>query len=227
MKNILIIILIFSIKFSFAQSDTLTKYYDNSDIEIRKMSDKDIDNYKGDKDFDYRKEIVESENYFAKIFNKIIDFLFGNKSPLGKIIKYIIIALFFAFIISRLLGFKVYKLFYKNKSFDDIIPIQEDINDINKFDIEATINTAIKGKDYKKAVRYLFIKTLKYLSDNETIEWQINKTNRDYYYEITDENVKEIFVKLSQIFSYVWYGNFSIDEVKFKEFEDEFEKIFK
>ena len=68
----------------------------------------------------------------------------------------------------------------------------------------------------------MFIKTLKHLSSKEIINWQINKTNRDYYYEISDNNIKEQFVKLSQIFSYVWYGDFEINEEKFIEFEQNF-----
>ena len=226
MQKIIFIILLLSQTVLFAQNDTLSQYYDKSEVEVRKISDSDLQEYRDNKDFDYRKEVTEPENYFAKIMNKIIDFFFGNGSSLGEILKYIIVALFFAFVISRLLGFKVYKLFYKNKSLDDIIPIEENIDDIKSDDIDNIIKQAIANEDYKRAIRYLFIKTLKQLSAKEIIEWQINKTNRDYYYEISDKQIKEQFVKLSQIFSYVWYGDFSIDKEKFNEFEQDFNHLF-
>ena len=225
MQKVFYILFILSQTILFAQNDTLSKYYDEYEVQIRKISDTDIEDYINNEDFDYRKEITAPENYFGKIINKIIDFFFGNGSVFGKIIKYIIVALFFAFIIIRLLGFKVNRLFYKNKSIDNIIPIEEDIEDINNIDIDSIINIAIENKDYKKAIRYLFIKTLKHLSSKEIINWQINKTNRDYYYEISDNKIKEQFITLSEIFSYVWYGDFEIDEKKFMEFEQYFTKL--
>ena len=222
MHKIAFILLLFFQTFLFAQSDTLYKYYDKSEIDVRNINDNDLQNYKNNKDFDYRKEITTPENYFAKILNKIINFFFGNGNLFGKIIKYIIIALFFIFIIIKLLGFKANSLFYKNKSIENIIPIEENIDNIKDLDIDKIINNAIKNKDYKKAIRYLFIKTLKQLSSKEIINWQINKTNRDYYYEISDKNIKEQFIKLSQIFTYVWYGDFKINEEKFTELKQYF-----
>ncbi len=226
MRIVFYILFILSQTILFAQNDSLVKYYDKSEVQLRKITDKDLVQYKNNEDFDYRKEITEPENYFAKIINKIINFFFGNKSIFGKVLKYIIVALFFVFIIIRLLGFKANNLFYKNKSIDNIIPITENIDDINNIDIDTIINNAINNKDYKKATRYIFIKTLKLLSKKEIINWEINKTNRDYYYEISDKNIKEQFVKLSQIFSYVWYGDFEINENIFLQFQQNFKKFF-
>jgi len=225
MKKIFYILFILSQTILFAQNDTLYKHYDKSKVQIRDIPDKDLMEYQNNEEFNYRKEITTPENYFAKIINKIINFFFGNGNVFGVILKYIIVALFFTFIIIRLLGFKINKLFYNNKSIDNIIPIEENIKDINNIDIDNIINIAIKNEDYKKAIRYLFIKTLKQLSSKEIINWQINKTNRDYYYEITDKKIKEQFVNLSHIFSYVWYGNFKIDEITFYEFNRKFSKL--
>ena len=210
----------------YSQKDTLIRYYDNSDVQIRSISDNSLTSYKNDSDFDYRKEITEPENYFAKIINKIINFFFGDNSVLSRVIKYTIAALFFMFIILRLTGLSVNKLFYKNKFIENIVPIEENIDNIKDVDIDLIINNAKKNNDYKTAIRYLFIKALKLLSLKEIIYWQINKTNRDYYYEISDNNIKEQFIKLSQIFSYVWYGNFEIDNEKFIEFDQNFSNFF-
>lgn len=221
-KVFYILLILLSHTILFAQSDTLISFYDNSRIEVRDIQDNDLKQYKNNKDFDYRKEVTVPENYFAKLLSKIFSFFWGNGNILGKIIKYIIVALFFVFIILKVLGFKVNKLFYKNKSIENIVPIEENIDDINNIDIDEIIKKAIESKDYRKAIRYLFIKTLKHLSFKEIINWQINKTNRDYYYEISDKDIKEQFIKLSQIFTYVWYGDFNINEKNFIEFEKKF-----
>ncbi|MEI7487385.1 MAG: hypothetical protein WCJ72_08235 [Chryseobacterium sp.] len=53
---------------------------------------------------------------------------------------------------------------------------------------------------------------LKKLSDKKSINWNPEKTNKDYVTELKVPNLKNEFSNLSYIFEYVWYGEFSIDE---------------
>jgi hypothetical protein len=47
------------------------------------------------------------------------------------------------------------------------------------------------------------------------IQWQIDKTNSAYIYELKDVNQQKAFRLLTRQFEYVWYGNFAIDKDAF------------
>ena len=51
----------------------------------------------------------------------------------------------------------------------------------------------VERKDYKLAVRYLFLKSLKLLSEKEIIELRNNKTNHQYLSEIKNSKFQKHF----------------------------------
>jgi hypothetical protein len=88
----------------------------------------------------------------------------------------------------------------------------ENIHEIN-FDEE--IEKAIASHNYRLAVRLLYLRSLKQLSDNGLIQWQPEKTNSVYVYELNNPSVRQSFVSLTRQFEYVWYGGFNIDGAAF------------
>jgi len=66
---------------------------------------------------------------------------------------------------------------------------------------------------------------LKSLSDKNTIEWDIEKTNSDYIREIKDNKLKQDFQFLSYIFEYSWYGEFELNDNDFSKAEAAFLKL--
>lgn len=101
----------------------------------------------------------------------------------------------------------------------DYTTLEEDIHAINFTD---RIDEAVRGRNYRLAVRLLYLQTLKRLTDNGLIRWQPNKTNRQYAYELTGNPARLGFEQLTTHFEYVWYGDFPVDETRFTRIQEEF-----
>lgn len=84
-------------------------------------------------------------------------------------------------------------------------------------DFDAEIAAALDRKDYKEAIRLLYLQTLKSLSDRELIDWQLFKTPTQYIYEVKPEDRRDVFRRLTNAFLRVRYGNFEASEQLFNE----------
>jgi hypothetical protein len=68
---------------------------------------------------------------------------------------------------------------------------------------------------------------LKSLSEAEIIDYDVEKTNSDYFLEIAKETTKKEFSYTSYLYNYIWYGEFNIDEIQFKKAKDAFTQFLK
>ncbi|MEO8932819.1 MAG: hypothetical protein ABI295_00810 [Xanthomarina sp.] len=94
--------------------------------------------------------------------------------------------------------------------------------DIQQLDFENLIKSALNENNFRLATRYLYLKALKNLTSKNIIDWHYNKTNSDYLNEISDDGIKQLFKRISYIYDYVWYGEFSIDAQAFAKNEEAF-----
>lgn len=92
---------------------------------------------------------------------------------------------------------------------------EEDIKDIEDIDADAEYKRAVADGNYKLAIRMQFIKILQILTKKEIIEWQNEKTNRDYIREIKDRETKTAFRTNSNYYEKAWYGD---EEVTYNSF---------
>ena len=92
-------------------------------------------------------------------------------------------------------------------------------------DINQLILVAIKNQNYRLAIRYYYIQTLKFLTEKNIISWESEKTNLDYIKEIDDGILNSDFKNVTKIYNYIWYGEFSIDELKFEKLKNTFETL--
>lgn len=83
--------------------------------------------------------------------------------------------------------------------------------------------TLTKG-ERRLAIRYYYLWLLKRMSEREVIEWDPEKTNSDYLYEIKNQDLKARFEYLSYLYNYIWYGEFDIDEIAFEKAKSTFDK---
>lgn len=86
---------------------------------------------------------------------------------------------------------------------------------IHEMDFDALIKEALAKRDFRNAVRLVFLQSLKLLSDKQHIDWQPGKTNHDYLDEVRSLDVKQGLGQLSYYFDYAWYGGFTISETQF------------
>ncbi len=222
-------ITLFSFYAAGQKSDTLKKETD--EIVSVRTSDKTQD-FLNDKDYLYDTEPAQNpESLWQRILFWIQQLIFEFLYLLGKggnLISYIFYALILAalvFVVLKLLGVSPHSLFLRSKKIKmQNIPVFEE--DINALDFEKIISEAVENEDYRKAVRFLYIKFLKILSDTEQIEWKKEKTNKDYKREMKSSKFFSEFSKLTKIYEYVWYGEFTIKQTFFYAVFADFNRIF-
>lgn len=104
-------------------------------------------------------------------------------------------------------------LFYGAKKLNNIEFREEEL--LSADDLSNRIEEAISKREYRRAVRYLFLRALKELAAKNLIAWRIDKTNRDYVRELGRADLKTPLADLARLFEYVWYGNFELNETSF------------
>ena len=110
----------------------------------------------------------------------------------------------------------------KNKVAKKLIYEDEDIHET---DIDGLLLSAIQNKEYRLAIRYYYLSVLKILSDKKLIDYHKDKTNSEYLLEIENSQTRTDFSYLSYVYSYVWYGDFPIDETNFKLAENKYQSF--
>jgi hypothetical protein len=183
------------------------------------------------KDFEYTEETkVEPKktddnktNNSAPIFDflSFLGFFMSTIFPflLGGFVIYVIVKV--------LLGseFKLWNKTVKSqKMAKKLIYEDEDIHDIN---VDTLLQQAIANKDFRLAIRYYYLSSLKTLSNKQVIDYHKDKTNSDYLFEIENTTIRTNFSYLSYVYSYVWYGEFPVDETSFKVAENKYQSFLK
>lgn len=75
-------------------------------------------------------------------------------------------------------------------------------------DFDAMIARALADRNYSEAVRMVYLQTLRWLSDNNRINWQIYKTPTQYIKEVDTPPFREF----TDVFVRVRYGNSAAGE---------------
>lgn len=184
-----------------------------------------INGFKADDNFIYAQPPAASPNLLKVLFNKIFQwliFVFGNEgfAWLVLIIMSIIGVAGLGFAFYGIFGVgKTIPIFSKEVNGLDYSVKDENIHELNFVD---EIDIAVEQKDYKRAIRLLYLYTLKLLADHKIIDWMPSKTNHDYLYEIQNDGFQQQFSTLSYYFEYVWYGDFQAEAKQFKEMKNAF-----
>lgn len=212
--------------------DSLTVQIDSSRIDIRSFSENLSEKYNGE-EFDYESSVEgESKNFIARalywIIQKISEIFGVDIDPTTyKVIEFILygvlIVLALYMIVRLLVGKKAASFFTKDSRKLAPLNIQEE--HIEQIDLDEFIKNALAQKDYRLAIRFMFLKALKELSFRNIIAWHFDKTNLDYYHEIEHPGLKENFKELSYLYDYVWYGEFDLDETGFRTAQEDFERL--
>lgn len=108
----------------------------------------------------------------------------------------------------------------KTKAKEDVDASVEDV-DIHAINYDSQIQSALQASDYRLAVRLWFLRSLKEMTDRDLINWKIDKTNSDYYYELSGSGLQQQFGRVSLIYDYIWYGDFEVDEMGYRKVEDD------
>lgn len=166
--------------------------------------------YRADEAYNYARELQAPElDWWDWLMSKIGEFLSDLFSIQGKgdfrIVIYIVIALAFIALIAFILYRYQFKLFGRAGK---VTNENDEEDNIYGVDFEAVYAKAMAQKDYYKAVRIVYLRTLRWLSDGNKISWQLYKTPTQY----TREFLSVEFERMTTAFMRVRYGNYQASE---------------
>lgn len=195
-----------------------------------------LENFRNDNKFNYD-EIEETSNWWtdfknwlSRIWYEFWDWLVGDYDPNGflgfiiGVLPYLIIAgviIFMIWLFYRLNpGAKLLK-----SPEDPQLFFTEEEEIIKSKNIQSLIDKAIQGGNYRLAVRYYYLMMLQSLSEKEIITYQFDKTNTDYFKEISEERIHKNFKKVTNVYDYIWYGNFNVTQENFSKAQERFTEL--
>ncbi|WP_299892110.1 DUF4129 domain-containing protein [uncultured Lacinutrix sp.] len=227
-------ILFFNFCFSFSsKANTISNTYksqitDSLQIDDSAVYPKQFDDLKrryNDSDFIYERTKQSSgwwtrfkesiSNFFRDLFNfKNAGQASNFTDTLLKIAGIIVILLVIFFIFKAIVNKEGNWVFGKSSD-KKIIPVTDIESNIHTTDFKTLIQQAEADNNFRLAVRYYYLWLLKYLTQNEIIEYDVEKTNSDYQNEISSKDINKQFAYTSYLYNYIWYGEFNINDKEF------------
>lgn len=215
-------------KLTKAVKHPLTLKMDSTEVNVRHLDSAAIKAYSKLPEFQYKDDIKTAPSWWTRFWNwfwslfKPINFGKYNLSPFLKALIYFLKYLFIiaglaavVFLVLKLVGIDMLHIF-RRKSMTANLPYSESLENIHDINFDSEIEKAVAQHNYRLAVRLLYLRCLKQLSDAELIKWQIDKTNSAYINELSNQEQRKVFKTLTLQFEYVWYGEFAIDAPVFK-----------
>ena len=221
---------------SFAQQDSLTVKFDDTPLHVQQITENDLETYKNDDAFNYIETVANDsifqniKRWLKNILQSIFEAIFGVGNVSGilyfifNIVPYIILAILLFFLVKFFLKVNSRSII-SGKQKLATVKFTEDEHIIKNEDINALISDAVAQQNFRLAIRYYYLLSLKSLTNKELIVWQQQKTNTDYISEIGTVTLKTDFKAITKIYDYVWYGEFEIDEIKFESLKAAFHKL--
>ena len=94
-------------------------------------------------------------------------------------------------------------------------------------DPEGQLTHFVQIKDYREAVRHLYLKTLRLLNDRGMIRYHPESTNQEYWQQLSATPQGRPFRDLTTIYENVWYGEFSMGDALFIRLREYFDDFYK
>ncbi|SKB81787.1 protein of unknown function [Salegentibacter holothuriorum] len=196
----------------------------------------EIENYKAEKAFDYL-DRIEEDSWWTRLkrwvnlkWNAFLQWLFGDYqtnafwSVILQALPYILLVL-----VIGVITWLFIRLNPANAMMAEPVTgkvnLQKEEELVRKADISSLINQAISEENYRLAVRYLYLKSLRLLDQKEYISYKFQKTNEDYINEITKPEIKEQFTKITRLYDFIWYGDFQLSKERFEKVDREFTEM--
>ena len=202
--------------------------YDSLAVQQRSFSKSSLDTYSKDRDFQYEKEIIEQPSLWDRFWMWVWGFYNDLMSTEGgraaiKFFYWLLALGAITFFILKVRHMNRMALFDASSEGGTAYNIEDE--NIHAISFESAIQQALENGNYRLAIRYLYLQSLKILTDKNLIAWLPNKTNRDYLRELNTATIQQPFRVVTNIFEYAWYGNLTVTEEDFTGMKEEFLKF--
>lgn len=197
---------------------------------LRTVPDSIVSRLKAEKEFEYandpeywteiqkKKKIQEPAPEYEERDRNMFDF-----SGVFGIVKIVLLV-----IVIALLGFLVYKLMGNRWPWDQPAKLKEDDaveeEELNVDELQIKIKEAIAQQKYRLAIRYSYLFTLRRMDEKGWIKLDPKFTNFDYVNQMKQHDPHNTFAYLTNVYDYVWYGEFDLNEEQFNLVYKDFQK---
>ena len=217
-------------KIKYTESDIQV---DNSLVEQRTFETTFKEKYQDD-DFIYEQKVSEAnwwerfKEWLADFFRRLFNFSNDTVSMqfveiLIKAVAILLLVFVIYLIVKSIMNGEGQWIFGKSSD-KKVINYEEIEKNIHLVDFEKLIKDTLKSGEMRLSIRYYYLWLLKKMAEKSLIEWDVEKTNTDYLYEIKNLEFRTQFEYVSYLYDYIWYGEFELDEVTFQKAKAAFEK---
>jgi len=196
---------------------------DTTLVVVRQPDARFVESYRSQKAFSYTQPPFQP-GIARQIWNYLVGKL-GGWSKITKalplVFKILIVILFIIFLFFAVVKTKVYRVLYS----DNIVGSPDfklSAIDDEFVDFDEAIRLQIARKQYRLAIRLLYLKVINQLRLKEYIHFSKEKTNVDYLHDLNNEELKSGFYTITSIYNRIWYGDIEITEDQFLRFEQRF-----
>jgi hypothetical protein len=203
---------------------------DTEPIEARRFEN--LQRKYDDDDFVYERNVENSgwwtrfkqwlSDFFKDLFNINSNTEASKVTDISIKIAGVIIFLLVIFFIFKAVINKEGSWIFGKSSDKSIIPVMDIETNLQATNFEQLIANAEKEGHYRLAIRYYYLWLLKSLTNAEIIAYDVEKTNSDYFNEISNKDTKDRFSYTSYLYNYIWYGEFDVTDAQFQKAKDAF-----
>ncbi|MBI1783165.1 MAG: DUF4129 domain-containing protein, partial [Sphingobacteriales bacterium] len=200
-------------------------------ITAKTISKDTINKYRSQDAFRYStKDKAQTKSFFERLWDwlweKYYD-LMGQEAgnTLIKILLWTIAILGVVYFILRIIGMDAFAFFQK-KNKDGSLSYEVLDENVHTINFSEAIENAVSQRNYRLAVRLQYLQTLKRLTDKNYINWQPNKSNRQYVHELAASSLTTSFNSLTTEFEYVWYGEMQLAPQEYEIISNNFKQFY-
>lgn len=225
-RFLLVSLFLLSFLFASGQKEVITIPYDSSVIHTRSFDQEKLEKLKADPDMDYGRSPAainlweRFKIWLGRLLFRLLTAV--DNANWFNILLTILAIIGLVYVILRLLKVDAFTMFYAGKKAPVAYGVLDE--DIHAMDFDKLIREALGRKEFRLAIRLLFLQALKLLADKHHILWQPGKTNHDYLDELTAQQLKTGFNELNFYFEYAWYGNFTVNESLYQKVDSIFKE---
>jgi hypothetical protein len=103
---------------------------------------------------------------------------------------------------------------------DDTMP-----DDIFAINYQKELDRASAVKDYRLAIRLMYLRLLKSSAEKNIIQYAQERTNFDYLLQMHKTSYYNDFFRLTRNFEYAWYGKFTVSDEAFDKIKNDFDNF--
>ncbi|GAA4416966.1 hypothetical protein GCM10023187_48960 [Nibrella viscosa] len=197
---------------------------DRQPMQVRYPAAEKLQEYRTSRDYQYQRDTRPLDNPLLKFWfwiqKSIADFL--RSTAYRNFWQYVFLAVIVGYSIYLLIKAEVLGFLLPRKAAPSPLPYEQVTSNIHEINFGEALDEVIRRGNYRLAVRLLYLRTLKQLTDQELIDWQPDKTNRQYVYELQTSPLQADFELLTTAFDFAWYGDFPVDQQTFERVQADF-----